>query len=518
MVFPRRGCTTCKRRRIKCDVVRPVCGRCQKATRDCVWDQNEEAGLLFKSENAFAQGKPRRPWKSREREDAADDTQAPDVAPLSPMSLSVGEDDVFRFWADNFLFREDEIPEFARDSVYYTLTYRDRAKPGSSLCLAVSAYSHASYGRAMQVDEKIVDAERLFAKSILIMQSEIHEPTQDNIDELLVTTMLMAYYENVMYGDERHLVREREATLSMESHVVGARFWEDVCHHEGAAGLLKLRQQREWTPNLPLDRAVRRQLIRTCILRGIPVAPWLLNGAHFGEEGPVLEFDSIMVRVAALRARSLCLFLPKSHRFSDQPHPGDIAAEARELSTALDSWSQDIPDDWNFSTRPDPTPGLTFDGLAHVYANYGHTAVWSRYRAVHMVVNSIRKRALTRLEQCSAQAVSAKLEQDICLEKTALLATDLCRGASFFLSTPLAVAQDPTSTRTIKIGDNVVQTNDEVVPKLGTLLAWPLSLAANTDGVPEPQRRWLKSKLKSAADSMGDAILTIITEQSDFRF
>ncbi|KAI0842334.1 hypothetical protein F5Y06DRAFT_125082 [Hypoxylon sp. FL0890] len=521
MVFPSRGCITCKQRRIKCDSVHPICGRCQKASRGCVWDQNEEAGFLFKSENAFAQGKPRRPWKPRERdveitEEAATSSSSSDAVSNSPISLlPPTEDEAFRFWFENYLFRDDELPEFAREYSHYLMAYWDKARPNSSLRLAVSAVSHAVFGRAKKADKLIEDAEKLFSRSIVKMRGEFRELTPENIEELLVTTMLMALYENIMHGDERH--HSQEQGSSSDPDVIGSRFWEKVCHHEGAAGLLKLRQEHEWTPNLALERAARRQLIRTCILRGIREAPWLEDGAQFGEEGPMLDLDSIMVRVASLRQRSLHLFSPKSARFSSQPHPGHIAAEAQDLDTALDSWSRDVPEDWGFSAQLDSTADATFDGLIHIYPSHGHGAVWNRCRAVHIIVNSIRRRALSVMAQCSSQTISANAEQEICQEKIASLATDLCRGIPFFITSP-TVAQDPLSTRVIKIGDNVVHTNYKILPKLAMLLAWPLTLAVSTEAVPEPQKQYLKMKLKSVANALGDSVLESVAEQEEFKF
>ncbi|KAI1408379.1 hypothetical protein F5Y13DRAFT_111593 [Hypoxylon sp. FL1857] len=522
MVFPSRGCITCKQRRIKCDSVHPTCGRCQKASRSCVWDQNEEAGLLFKSENAFAQGKPRRPWKPRERDveigEVVPTSFTPDLALDSPTSpLPPPDDEAFHFWVDNYMFKDDELPEFAREYSHYVIAYWDKARPDSSLRLAVSAVSHAVFGRAKKADELIEDAEKLFSQSIGKMRSEFHELTQDNIDEVLVTTMLMAFYENIMYGDERHHSQNQGSIPDPD--VVGSRFWKKVCHHEGAAGLLKLRQEHGWTPNLALERAARRQLIRTCILRGIPEAPWLQDGAQFGEEGPMLDLDSIMIRVASLRQRSLPLFLPKSARFSSQLHPGHIAAEGQDLDTALESWARNVPDDWKFSAQSGSTVDITFDGLIHIYPSHGHGAIWNRYRAVHIIVNSIRKRALSIMAQCSAQTVSANAEQEICQEKIASLATDLCRGIPFFIASRNDIQESTASPmRAIKIGNNVIHTNYEILPKLATLLAWPLTLAVSTEPVPEPQKQYLKIKLKSVANALGDSILESVAGEGEFKF
>ncbi|KAI1136295.1 hypothetical protein F5Y05DRAFT_117244 [Hypoxylon sp. FL0543] len=519
MVFPSRGCIVCKQRRIKCDSVHPTCGRCQKASRACVWDQDEEAGLLFRSENAFAQGKPRRPWKPRERDVELAEVAAPvspDSVTNSPTSLLPPiEDEAFRFWIENYIFSDDELPEFAREYSHYLTAYWDKTQRDSSLRLAVSAVSHAVFGRAKKAEKLIKDAEKIFSQSIVKMRNEFNGLTQDNIDEVLVTTMLMAFYENVMYAEERH--RSQNQDSSLDPDVVGSRFWEKVCHHEGAAGLLKLRQERGWTPNLALERAARRQLIRTCILRGIPEAPWLQDGAQFGEEGPMLGLDSIMVRVASLRQKSLHLFLPKSARFSSQLHPSHIAEEAQDLDNALDTWIRDLPEDWGLSTRPGSTAGASFDGLIHIYPSHGHGAVWSRYYAVHIVVNSIRERALSVMTQCSSQTMSASAERKICQEKIASLSTDLCRGIPFFVASH-AAPHDPLSTRMIRIGGNVIHTNYEILPKLATLLAWPLTLVISTEAVPEPQKQYLKIKLKCVADALGDSILESVAEHEEFKF
>ncbi|KAI1104373.1 hypothetical protein F4804DRAFT_192916 [Jackrogersella minutella] len=518
MVFPSRGCITCRKRRIKCDSVHPTCGRCGKASRTCVWDQNEELGLVFKSENAFAQGKPRRPWKSKDQAATAEAAESSSgINSVSPTPSSApAEDEPFHFWVKNFIFRDDEIPEFAREYFHYLVAYRNKTLPDSSLHLAISALSHAVFGRAIDSDKALEDAELLFSRSIAQMQSGFQEMTQENIHELLITAMLMAFYENIMYGDARHYTR-KESPSSSDADIIGSQFWENVCHHRGAAGLLKLRQERGWEPDLPLERAARRQLIRTCILRGIPAAPWLQDGAQFGERGPVLDLDSIMVRVAALRSKSLHMFLPKSARFSSQPPPTDIASEARDIDIALESWSSTIPDGWKFSTKSDSRTDATFDGLAHIYASHGHAAIWNRYRAIHIIINSLRKRALCIASRCSSEMISTEAEQEACQKRIDSLATDLCRGIPFFVDSR-PTANDLPYTKANAVEDNTTQVYYEILPKLAALLAWPLALTVSTEAVPEPQREWLKVKMKSVANSLGDSILETVADQGEFKF
>ncbi|KAI1761974.1 hypothetical protein GGR53DRAFT_503670 [Hypoxylon sp. FL1150] len=71
--------------------------------------------------------------------------------------------------------------------------------------------------------------------------------------------------------------------------------------------------------------------MRTCILRGVPLAVWLHDGAHIGEEGPVLSSRLHHRRVAALLSKSIRLFLPKSAKSADELRPSDIVLKARGL-------------------------------------------------------------------------------------------------------------------------------------------------------------------------------------------
>ncbi|KAI8964265.1 hypothetical protein F5Y11DRAFT_100881 [Daldinia sp. FL1419] len=533
MVFPRRGCVTCKTRRIKCDSVHPVCGRCQKASRACEWDQNEEAGWLFKNENAFAQGKPRRPWKPKPQVSRPESEE--DLTVLLISSSVATEEIALRFWFDNYVFKNDEIPEFAQDYRCLLTPYRDTAQHSLYLRTVISAFSHVVFGRVMQSDESLEEAERLFTQSIMSMQSEIRQLSQSNIDELLLVTMLMAdcevrsgnpkpltnrgliypYYKNIMNRGWNHHEQDEAALLELD--VTGSKIWKNNHYYDEAMDLLRKRQKSSWTPNISLDRVVRRRLIQVCILRGISVPEWLQDGAQFGEEGLILALDSIMVRVAALRERSLCLFLPKSARFSSQPRPGDIAAEARVLDAALESWSATLPEDWKFTLLSVFAPDFTLDGIIHVYATHGHAAVWCRYHAIRLVVNSICRRALFVMAQCSSQMLSVVPEQDECLRKMASLGADFCRSVPAVLS-PTSTEGYSTTPQQSEINDNPSHSNQGVMPKLAILLAWPLILAVNTDGIPETQKEWLEDKLKLVVCALGDATLETVLKQNELKF
>ena len=210
-----------------------------------------------------------------------------------------------------------------------------------------------------------------------------------------------------------------------------------------------------------------------------------------------------MIRVAGLRAQSLTFFSDLAAGIARNPHDlKTIAGDADALDTTLVLWSKILPQDWKFAIQQSPPSEFLFEGTSHIYTSHGHAAVWNRYRAVRLIVNSICIRSLSYLLQCPSQRLFILSQQATCQENLASLATDLCRSAPFFFRTRNANGS----------------TGNEISPKMAVLLAWPLAVAIRTEGVPEPQRQWLKGKLKIAADSMGDAMLNAVIANNEFKF
>ncbi len=90
---------------------------------------------------------------------------------------------------------------------------------------------------------------------------------------------------------------------------------------------------------------------------------------------------------------------------------------------------------------------------------------------------------------------------------------NLCAGVPFFFN-----SLESTGLRTLQLGKFTITTDDEILPKVAGLLAWPLTVAISCEYIPKPQRLWLKSKLKIVAKSLGDAVLESVVEQGEFRF
>ena len=99
------------------------------------------------------------------------------------------------YWVENFVFGINDLPEIGHECTSYVLSYRDRAHPRTSLCQALSALTHAVFGRARPMDRALEDANRLYSQASTRVEAEVNDVTAEDMDELLITMMLMGSFE-----------------------------------------------------------------------------------------------------------------------------------------------------------------------------------------------------------------------------------------------------------------------------------------------------------------------------------
>ena len=231
-----------------------------------------------------------------------------------------------------------------------------------------------------------------------------------------------------------------------------------------------------------------------------------------------------MVRLAALRSLSL-VFVGRNMPFLEH-YAEDITIEARDIDHALAAWARAAPEDWKYSSQP--CPSFTDkselqppdDLPVHSYPDHGHATIWNRYRAVRLIVNSIRIWALSILIRHPSQLSFVTIHQEasgVCQKNICNLADDLCASMPFFFNAPAADG-GPSSSGSIVTGKRTVKVDGEILPKLAGLLAWPLTVAVSTEHLPELRGEWLRGRLKTVADSLGDSVLEAVVELGEFRF
>ena len=206
-------------------------------------------------------------------------------------------------------------------------------------------------------------------------------------------------------------------------------------------------------------------------------------------------------------------------------HSRDLAEEARELDLALERWARSVPGGWRYKTAPVPVESLTQDdgGIypMHIYPSHGHAAVWTRYRAVRLTTNSIRKRALSLLHDlqgCPLQSEPVPRQLDFCQKTINNLAVEFCSGVQSLFTAPGRSTSTAPEVRSIEINGNLVFTKAEILPKMAALVAWPMTVASCIPSIPDAEREWLNPRLRSIANALGDAVLIDVIEKGEFEF
>jgi hypothetical protein len=226
-------------------------------------------------------------------------------------------------------------------------------------------------------------------------------------------------------------------------------------HYDGAMSILKV-----WNDNLSdksgtfIVKQIRRGLIKSSILRNLPLPDWMLDGSHFGEQDRELEYDKILVRVVNLH-----------HASAKLQQEGDVLQilkaeklcnEARELEKALQAWLTNVPTccspQRHVLTKLDTSPRRHFySSTVYTYIKPGFAAVWSQLFAVRMLINSTRLRVLKMSCPKSAIDLTYDTERLECITQLEAMANCLASSIPFCLERIKVQASSSPNGQTVGI-------------------------------------------------------------------
>ncbi|KUJ08919.1 uncharacterized protein LY89DRAFT_658682 [Mollisia scopiformis] len=511
MPFPSRGCRTCKQRRVKCDEARPICNRCQRAKIVC-HTVKDEGSFVFLDENVYAAGRKKRP-----RGPNVNFGTTTSQGVLSPqmstqfsqncsvprtLSIPVGEQ-ALTYYFHHYVDAPQSLSGIMDGHVKGAMIDGCYSQPGSILSLAIFAISHATFGRARKSHASLAVASTKYSKALTKTNLALRNDSKAMNDKVLLAMMLLSYYENSVTGKISTSPSQSIQTVASQSFY----------HLEGAMAILKLRrqQQQRTEHSAELDKLVRRQLLRSILLRSIPVPPWLRDGSQYGEQGFVLEFDVCMVRAAELRhqastiqAESAAESFPE--RFTRKVKLRSLLSEAQALDEDLVSWSSELSPEDRYIThiiQTDRTHEVnkTFDNTVHVYATVWHAGMWNRYRAVRLAVNDVIFKTLLELKD-----PDLNYAEEAAKSRTNKLADDLCASISYMLGEVVLrhditiVSKTPTSL------------SFSVKASTASFLCWPLAMVAMMPGLSCSHQFYLRSRLLDVSEIVDDGLLKTVAE------
>jgi hypothetical protein len=369
------------------------------------------------------------------------------------------------------------------------------------LDLAVSSMALAVYSHTQQHPPAQIEASMRYQQLLPIIRKTILSVDERNIDDCLLAIFFMSRYEQVVYRPSRPNPKIPFATMV-----------QGFSHHDGALAIVKVwkTQLSHCLPVTDIIKHTRRAMVRSALLRNRGLPEWILDGSRFGEQGLELEYDSIMVRIVNVRQR-LAALLKKTDPFRVSQELSATAEEidqdARDIEKSLQDWTSHFPSTWCYQrhTLPDPHPWPKRDFYSTSVLSFpspAYAALWNRYFAMTMLINSLRLRALKIIHPCSDDFID---EQSLeCLSRIKSMADDLASSVPFCLQRFKVIDNHNSSSHQDSI---IPTTSEDIKPYIAGIIIWPLSVASSISGVDIKQRTWFRSEVARFGRMEGDKVL-----------
>ena len=369
--------------------------------------------------------------------------------------------------------------------------------------LAVSTMALAVFSRTQQHPPAAIEASMKYQRLLRITQTTLLSLDEGTIDAYLLANFFMSRYEDTVHRPS-NLKPRTPFVMTLQS----------FSHHDGAFAILKTwKDQISCSqPATDVIKHIRRGLIRSALLRNLALPKWIEEGVFFGERGLELEYDRVIVRTTNIRQRLSMLLKAKTdpRRTSHEvtPTAEELNEETRELDEALQDWTAHFPIAWCYQrhTLSDPYrwPMRDFySPIVYSYSSPAYAAVWNKYHATRMLINSTRLRILDLIRSNTVDLAHEKQRLE-CLFHMKTMANDLASSVPFCLERFKVIDGPKSSSHKTSI---TLNTNEEIKPYLASLTVWPLTIAASLREVDVKQKPWFRSELARLGRIIGSSVI-----------
>ncbi|CAH0024828.1 unnamed protein product [Clonostachys rhizophaga] len=400
---PSSGCSTCRKRRVKCDENTPGCGNCLKLRVRCP-GYKDVFERRHRSETRKVVG--RNGGHSRctnilvpESSDSAKASLKDQVdstsSPITSPSIVLPPPLDFEYLSLSFFFqaygsnggKDGTCSLFAIiGDLYAECTQR------SPLFFATCALAIKIAGLWSQHDANLVPAHRRYAEAVTCTKEAIKDPTKNKSDELLMTALILEVYDDIS-AKYQHGPRAS-------------------VHLSGSMALLKHRGEMNYRDDVSrrIMLAARNKIIADAILsrRNIPELPTLFQQADERmPANPAIEVDRLAFRVSKLSnlMRSEGKTSAAVVEGAENERGPSFLTQAATLAADCTRWINSLPDHWHpvrvngdAIAETIQAAGL-YDESCDVYINFSVAATRNWHRLIELHV-------LLLLCQCSANITS----------------------------------------------------------------------------------------------------------------
>jgi hypothetical protein len=352
------------------------------------------------------------------------------------------------------------------------------------------------FSRTQHHPAAAIEASMKYQRLLRISQKEILTLDEWSVDDCLLAIFFMARYEDAIYSPN-HLNSGAPMPKTLRS----------FAHHDGALSVLKIWKQsfacRQQATSV--IKHSRRGIIRSHLVRNVPLPEWVKDGASFGEHGSELEHDRIVVRIANIRHQVSMLLKeaanPRSILRNVASRAEELNEEAHDIDRTMEIWASTFPRTWYHQIhtlimdRSSSTEDF-YTSTVHSYANPIDGALWAQYYTMRMLINSTRLRVLEMIH--SKLNDSVLKQQWECTSRLRSMANNLASSIPFLLQR-FKVENHLCSDQTLV----TLNTKEEVRPYMANLVIWPLNVAASINDLDAKQKEWFRSKLSQLGRLVG---------------
>ncbi|KAJ9640690.1 hypothetical protein H2204_003319 [Knufia peltigerae] len=419
MVFcgkPSRGCQRCRQRKIRCDVTKPTCLKCQKAREPCTYrnfdeaifrDQTREVVRKFKlpPEDEHCSAESRRSLAMVSSSMTTSTTSTPDIfySALSPSVYDIGAN----FFFDKFLSEKGTF--FGDYSSWLGQLYTADTSSGGLIRAVIEAVGlSALFNVSLDLGIQIKSSEQ-YSKTLAALKFALDDPERAKSDDTLLAITLLILFELLNFRTwQRH------------------RYWE--AHVNAALTLLELRGQDQFQRQRggQLYIQVRSQILLVCMQKRVAV-PRALVQTTCDFQGSLMRqlwqnsrvaspssITEICFRVVNLRAA-----LHRQEEGDDTKMNGKILLNmAVDIDNDLESWAAGLPDSWRYSVVHGPARVAEelLQGVRHVYPTLWIAEAWNNWRILRLLVSQMRLEiSVDPQEIATSQNMARRLCTDVCI-------------------------------------------------------------------------------------------------------
>ncbi|KAH7349788.1 hypothetical protein B0T11DRAFT_289894 [Plectosphaerella cucumerina] len=418
---PSKGCSTCRKRRVKCDETRPSCRECLRLRRVCGgYDSEKKTGRIrFKDQGTGAKLPSS---ASRSRGTCMSTTPKRTKEAIIPATITPSDESTavcFFLTSIAGLGRSLRSTQGFLEPLSLVIA---KERPDSVLSTVLTAVSTKLWSLWRTPTNNYRTPHSPFTKVLGRLQAALNDPLERSKDSTILGAILLHFYESI-------------AARSTHQRTMRA-------HQDGARALL---EQGAGSVANSDYRAYLRSYLRHCDVSTFmeeqpddtsALDVWFDAVRDDSSPGtPNAVLDLIGLSIADLQKRLSAFMARPANNNLDDLALATWWQDASSVDAQLLDWVQLVPDSWHPCTKPEED-SFAYFGFCDIYPTVQIATIWNVWRVCQLMVLRMRLCLLSKappkaLQQCISIATKENSLPDPsrCRE----LMESICRSIPFYL-------------------------------------------------------------------------------------